>query len=233
MQCLVGLVDTSNADPLRQLTAARTTFTLVPTQQAYIVGADPSCDIPIPRPPKILRANVIDMSAQPNPFHIPMRVLEWSEYDGWGIRSALTPLPPALWYDKGYSAIPNPTNPTPPPESNPDPGQGAINIVGMPTAPNQIEFWTPSPLTQVSSLFDDLIFPNGYYEYLLYGTSMRLYPKFGRAINADVKALWDDARRIVESANATPVPVMHLDTGLPNAAPVYWDGRSNRYIGNG
>ena len=34
-----------------------------------------------------------------------------------------------------------------------------INIVGMPTAPNQIEIWTPSPLTQATSLFDDLIFP--------------------------------------------------------------------------
>ena len=231
MQCLVGLVDTSNADPLRQLTAGRTPFFMQPGKQAYTIGADPSCDIPIPRPPGILRANVIDMSAQPNPWHVPMRVLEWSEYDTWGVRNSNTPLPPALWYDQGYAAIPNPTNPTPPPFSNPVLGQGTINIVGMPTAPNQIEIWTPSPLTQASSLFDDLIFPNGYYEYLLYGTCMRVYPKFGRPINADVRALWDDARRIVESANATPAPVMRLDSGLPNAQPQYWDGRSNRYIG--
>ena len=231
MQCLVGLVDTSNADPLRALTAGRTAFLLQPNKQPYTIGADPSCDIPVPRPSTILRANVIDMSAQPNPNHIPMRVLQWSEYDTWGVRNSDTPLPPALWYDQGYSAIPNPTNPSPPPSSNPIAGQGTINIVGMPTAPNQVEIWTPSPLTQATSLFDDLIFPNGYYEYLLYGTCMRVYVKFRRQINADVKALWDDARRVVESANATPAPLMTLDSGLPNAKPAYWDGRSNRYIG--
>ena len=105
------------------------------------------------------------MSAQPNPNHIPMRVLQWDEYNAWGVRNSNTPLPPALWYDQGYKAIPAPTNPTPPPGSSPVPGQGIINIVGNPSAPNQIEFWTPSPLTQATSLFDDLIFPNGYYEY--------------------------------------------------------------------
>ena len=230
MQCLVGLVDTSNADPLRQLTSSRTAFFMTPGQQAYTIGADPSCDIPIPRPAGILRANVIDMSAQPNPNHIPMRVLEWSEYDTWGVRNSNVELPPAIWYDQGYQPIPDPTNPSPPPSSNPVPGQGTLYIVGMPTAPNQIEIWCASPLTQATSLFDDLIFPNGYYEYLLYGTSMRLFVKFARPINKDVKDLWDDARRIVESANTSPAPVMGLDSGLPNAQPYYWDGRSNRYL---
>ena len=59
---------------------------------------------------------------------------------------------------------------------------------------------------------------------------MRIYPKFGRKISDDVKALWDDARRIVESTNSSPAPVMALDSELPNAQPAYWDGRSNRYL---
>jgi hypothetical protein len=230
MQALVGLVDTSNADPLRQLTASRTAFFMTPNQQSYTIGADPSCDIPVPRPVKILRANVIDMSAQPNPNHIPMRVLEWSEYDTWGTRNSLVSLPPAIWYDAAYDPIANPTNPAPPPATNPDLGQAAINIVGMPMAPNQIEFWAARPLTQATSYFDQLVFPPGYYEYLLYGTAMRVFIKFGRAISPDIRALWDAARFAVESANASAMPVMRLDTGLPNAQPVYFDARSNRYI---
>jgi hypothetical protein len=229
MQALVALIDSSNADPLRQLTATRTAFFMAPGQQSYTIGADASCDIPIPRPARILRANVVDMAAQPNPNHIPMRVLEWSEYDTWGTRNSLVTLPPAIWYDQGFDRIPNPTDP-PQPYTNPDLGQGTLWIVGMPNAPNQIEIWTASPLTQATSYFDDLIFPPGYYEYLLYGTCMRVFIKFGRPINADVRAQWDEARRIVESANTSPAPVMQLDSGLPNALPVYWDGRSNRYI---
>jgi hypothetical protein len=230
MQCLVGLVDTSNADPLRQLTASRTAFVMQPGKQAYTIGNDPSCDIPVPRPENIQRANVIDMHAQPNPNHVPMRVLQWSEYDTWGTRNSLVSLPPAIWYDGGFDPIPNPTNPTPPPTSNPALGQGTIWIVGMPTDPNQIEFWTARPLTQATSYFDDLVFPPGYYEYFLYGVTGRLCIKFARPISAEIAALWNEARRTVESANASPAPVMQLDTGLPNAQPVYWDGRSNSYI---
>jgi hypothetical protein len=80
------------------------------------------------------------------------------------------------------------------------------------------------------SNFDDLVFPPGYYEYLLYGTCVRLYPRFGRPIDPSVAALYTEARRIIESANVTPAPVMPLDTGLPQSRPPYWDGRTNRWI---
>ena len=229
-QCLIALVDTSNADPLRQLTETRNSFALVPGQQAYMIGPDPSLDIPQPRPAKILRANVVDMNAQPNPFHIPMRVLEWDQYNAWGVRNSPTPLPLALWYDRGYNAIPNPTNPSPPPENVPDAGYGTINIVGMPTAPNPVEVWFRAPLTQASTYFDELVFPPGYYEYLLYGTCIRLYPKFTRKPDPTVLQLYKDARLAVESANASPMPVMPLDSGLPNSRGAWWDGRTNSWI---
>ncbi len=230
-QCLVGLIDTSNADPLRRLTAARVPFTLRPPQQAYTIGPDPSLDIFASRPQKIQRANVVDMTQPANPNYIPMRVLEYSEYLRERIRASDTPLPSALWYDRGYEPIANPTNPNPPPVTNPDPGYGTINIVGQPSAANGIELWASAPLTQASTLLDDLVFPPGYYEYLLYGTVIRLYPKFGRDPDATVVGLWGEARRLIESANAVAMPVMTLDSGLPSSGNVYFDGRTNRYIG--
>jgi len=212
------------------LAATRTTFTLIPGQQAYNIGPDPSMDIQAARPQKIYRANVVDLSAMPNPNHIPIRMLEWSEYNTWGIRNSPTPLPQAAWYDRGYSAIANPTNPNPPPENVPDIGYGTLNIIGMPSAPNQIEFWAASPLTQFATLFDELVFPPGYYEFLLYSTCVRLYPKFSRPPDATVVALQKEARLAVESGNITPAPVMPLDSGLPRSKPQYWDGRTNHYI---
>ena len=230
MQALTGLIDSSNANPLQQLTARRGAFTLQPGLRNYTVGPDPSCTVNAPRPAKILRANVIDMAAQPTPNHIPVRVLEWSEYENWGVRDAATTLPQALWYDRGYDPIPNPTNPTPPPSTAPVPGQGTVWTIGTPNAPNQIEFWAASPLTQASTLFDDLIFPPGYYEYLLYGTCLRLYPKFSRPPDATVAMLFKEARLVVESANVTPAPVMALDSGLPGSTPAWWDGRTNSWV---
>jgi hypothetical protein len=210
----------------------RATFLLQPPQQAYTIGPDPSLDINAPRPQRILRANVIDMTALPNPSHTPMRVLEWHEYDRSPLRNSVTPLPEALWYDRGYGAIPNPTpNPNPPPDSFPVPGYGTITILGVPSAPNPVEFWAAQPLTQASTYFDDLIFPPGYYEYLLYGTCVRIYPRFGRTVDPTIAALYQDAKLTIESANVIPAPAMRTDSGLPSRGGGYWDGRTNTWIG--
>jgi hypothetical protein len=232
-QCLVGMVDTSNADPLRMLTAQRAVFSLAPPQQAYTIGPDPSLDINAPRPQKILRANVVDLSSGPDAARTPMRVMEWHEYDRAQLRNSQTALPTALWYDRGYSAIPAPTNPNPPPESNPVPGFGTINLLGIPTAPNVVEFWAAQPLTQASTYFDDMLFPPGYYEYLLYGTCVRVYPRFGRAVDPTILGLYQDAKMVVESANVIPAPAMRTDSGLPGAEGGWWDGRTNTWLGRG
>jgi hypothetical protein len=229
MQALIGLIDSSNSNPLQQLTARWNSFPLAPGKRSYTIGSDPYCDINLARPSKILRANVIDITAQPTPNHIPMRVLEWPEYENWGVRNAQTTLPQALYYDRGYDQIPQIENPNPTPEAVPVRGQGTIWIIGTPNAPNLVEFWAASQLTQFSTLFDDLIFPPGYYEYLLYGTCTRLYPKFSRPPDATVVSLFQAARLNIESANVTPAPVMQLDSGLPGSRGAYWDGRTNSY----
>jgi hypothetical protein len=231
------MVDSSNADPLRMLTAQRATFMLAPPKQAYTIGPDPSLDIQAPRPERILRANVIDMNAQPNPAHNPMRVLEWHEYDRSPLRNTAIPLPTALWYDRGYAAIPNATNPAPPlppPPSGPLPGYGTITILGIPSALNPVEFWAAQPLTQASTFLDDLIFPPGYYEYLLYGTCVRIYPRFGRPVDPTIAALYQDTKLTIQSANVIPAPAMRTDSGLPGGARGgYWDGRTNTWVGRG
>jgi hypothetical protein len=230
MKCLTGLVDTSNADPLRGLTVQRKTFLLTPPDQSYTIGPDQSLDINAPRPQKILRANLADLSAAPNVPHYPMRVMQWHEYDASPLRATATPLPTALYYDRGFSEITNPTNP---PENDlPMPGYGTIMILGLPTAANAVEFWASQPLTQHSNYFDDLIVPPGYYEYLLYGTCIRIYPRFGRAVDQTIAALYQDAKQVIEAANVIPAPAMPTDSGLPGSrSGGQWDGRSNSWIG--
>jgi hypothetical protein len=201
-QCLAGLIDTSNADPLRMLTAQRVTFTLTPPKQAYTIGPDPSLDIEAPRPRRILRANVAQANAGVNAPQSPMRVMAWHEYDRASQRNTLTPLPTAIWYDRGYAAIPNPTNPNPPPENFPVPGFGTITILGVPTAANVIEFWAAQLISEATSYFDELIFPPGYYEYLLYGTCVRIYPRFARPVDPTIAALYQDAKLTIGSTNA-------------------------------
>src|SRR4051812_39726878 len=87
-QKLVGLIDTSNADPLRELTTRRYSFLLTPGQQAYTIGLDSSLDINQPRPSRILRANLMDTGAFLNPIYSKIRVLQWSEYQQWGVRAS-------------------------------------------------------------------------------------------------------------------------------------------------
>lgn len=227
-RALLGLLDTSNADPLKQLVESAAQFPLVPGKQAYTIGPDASLDINQPRPADIMRANIIDLSALPNPNHIHIAVLTWSEYESWGVRNSPTPLPRALWYDGGFLPIPNPANPPVDPAIYP--GYGTINIIGTPSAPNVIEFWTRTPLTRITSYFDTLVFPEGCYEYLLYGLTIRLYPRFGRPVDPTIASLYSEARLAFESANATPAPRLGLDGGLPNVAGSYWDGRTNQWI---
>jgi hypothetical protein len=227
-RALLGLIDTSNADPLKQLVEARAQFALSPGKQAYTIGPDSSLDINQPRPQDILRANVIDLTALPGVNHVRVDVLTWSEYEEWGVRNSPTPLPQALWYDRGFQPIPNPVDP--PADPAVYPGFATIYIVGTPTAPNLIEFWARTALTPATSYFDTLFFPDGYYEYLLYGLTIRLYPRFGRPVDPTVASLYSEARLALESANATPAPRMQLDGGLPNVGGGYWDGRTNSWI---
>jgi hypothetical protein len=229
-RALIGLVDTSNADPLKQLTTARRNFTLVPPRQIYTIGPDSSMDINAPRPAKILRANLIDLTSSPNPPYNPMMILDWDGYQSYRLRETMTQIPYSLWYDGLDIPIPNPVDP---PENDLVPVAGFGNIVlpFVPTAPNVIEFWAAYPLTQASSLFDDLVFPAGYYEYLLYGTCVRLYPRYGRDISQAVADLYTAARLLVESANSTPGPVVAMDSGLPSRGGGYWDGRTNTFLG--
>lgn len=233
-RALIGLVDTANADQLKELTTAQKTFTLQPGKQIYTVGADSSLDINMPRPAKILRANLIDISqgglAALNPPYNPMAVLDWDAYQTWRLRNTQTPIPRALWFDRRNDPIPAPAD-TPPNPLTPVAGYGNICLPEYPTAANQIEFWAPLPLTQASTLFDDLVFPSGYYEYLLYGTCIRLYMRYGRDVDAGVAELYKEARLAIESANATPAPVMQLDSGLPGGPETYWDARTNTFLG--
>jgi hypothetical protein len=201
--CLAGLIDTSNADPLRMLTAQRATFMLAPPKQTYTIGPDPSLDINAPRPRSILRANVAQANAGVNAAHSPMRVMAWHEYDRSPLRNTPTALPTGLWYDRGYAAIPSPTNPNPPPENFPVPGFGTITILGIPTAANPIEFWAAQLVSEATSYFDDLIFPPGYYEYLLYGTCVRIYPRFGRPVDPTIAALYQDAKLTLGSVSGS------------------------------
>jgi hypothetical protein len=229
-RALIGLVDTSNADPLKQLTTARNMFTLKPPQQIYTIGPDSSLDINAPRPAKILRANLIDLTSAPNPPYNPMEILDWDGYQNFRLRATQTQIPRALWFDGQDNPIENPTDP-PANDLAPVPGYGNIVLPDQPTAPNIIEYWAAQPLTQASSLFDDLVFPAGYYEYLLYGTCIRLYMRYGRDIVQGVADLFTAARLSVESANATPGPVMATDSGLPGRGGGYWDGRTNTFLG--
>ena len=229
-RALIGLVDTMAADPLKKLTNASIGFTLTPGKQAYTIGADSSLDINASRPQTILRGNVLDPAAQPNPLRTPILIFDADTYARSNLRNSPTPKPFALWYDQGYSPVPAPADP--PPDYAPLPGYGTSNFVGSPTAANPVELWAAAPLTQASSWFDDLVFPPGYYEYLLYGTTIRLYPRFGRDPDPTVVGLFKDAQLALESANAMPAPIMQLDSGLPR--PVQsgrWDARTNRYTG--
>ena len=225
---LVGMVDTCNADPLRELTAARSIFQLQPGKQSYTIGQDSSLDIIEPRPSRILRAHGVYASALPNPQPYSIPVLNWSEYERMGNQGTPVDMPTGLFYDRNCAPIPAPNDPAP--DFGVVPGFGTIWFVGVPIQANFVEFWTARPLTQASTHFDDLVFPTGYYEFLLYGLCARLYPAFGREPDATVLALYKDSQRIVESANATPAPVMRLDSGLPGGAPGYWDGRSNQWV---
>jgi hypothetical protein len=231
-RALIGLTDTMNADPLKKLTTARILFLTQPGKLSYTIGADSSLDINKPRPQSILRANVAYANTDPVPLFSPIAVLTDDGYRRAQTRNAPAPVPTALWYDRGYSAIAAPADPALDP-ALPVPGYGTINLIGMPTAANFVELWAAQPLTQASSQFDDLVFPPAYYEYLLYGTTIRLYPRFARDADPVVLGLFKDAQIALESANAQPAPVSPLDSGLPGGGGGYWDGRTNSYVGRG
>lgn len=138
-------------------------FNLVANTQTYFIGSGATWNTA--RPTWIDFAGLLDITsgASPTPEY-PIHIFNDDEWARIVQKGRTSTLPTAIWYDRTY-----------------DSARGTINVYPVPTLANQIVLYSPVPVgefTLPDDLTEEVSFPPGYRDFLMYHLAIRLAPTF-------------------------------------------------------
>lgn len=151
-------------DAVRQYTFTVQRVVLAPLtlKQVYSVGPSATADFNIPRPAKINRYSILNLSNPIIPIELPLDSLteaQWQSYPSKNIGSAL---PQVVWDDQQF------------PLRN-------LTFFPVPTVNVNFVLYVWQALSTWPDYVTDLTFPPGYAEFFTYELAFRCVPSFGAA----------------------------------------------------
>ena len=168
--------------------------------QSYDIGPSAAAPFNVRKPPCIINANIVDSNG--------VRVSHLAIIDD-DVRAGITvpnipsSLPGALNYKRGNET-------------------GVLTFYPKPGAGYRVELETWADLPEFTDLTTPAVFPNGYYDMLVYGLAQRFgTPGWGRGPSATIDGLFGQAKQRVLSLNLSPTPLMAVD---PRSAGVRQQG---------
>ena len=179
-------------------------YTLTPSQVSYTIGPV-GADFTAPRPVEITQANIV-LAGSPA-VHCPLKLIDDQEWASISVREIPTTLPLKLYNDGAY---PN----------------SRLYFWPYPTAANDLELFTSSQLTRFAKQTDDVSFPPGYEDALVYNLAVRLSGQFGTVLRGDVAATAKEGKALVKSRNsAAPRLITEPPSGARRAYRTYRSGQ--------
>jgi hypothetical protein len=202
-----SMLDTWAADRLTIFSVVPTTFPLLAGKQSYSIGLG-GADFNVPRPLWIENAGIISTANALQPFELPVRVLDDSEWASITIKNVASQLAWYLWYDYAFQG---------------PLGWGNIKVWPIPTASTtQLVLYLPTPLTNFISLQEALILPPGWEEALRTNLAIRLCPEFGRPVDPVVAKLAIDGYAMLCRANKRE-QLLSVDAALVSESNGVWN----------
>lgn len=172
-------------------------FNLIPNHAPHTIGPNGDFNIPL-RPVKIVGANFILSSGSSNPIDSPeIRIKDADWWQSNPTKSLQSSIVTHLYYDPA----------TPLGNLNFWPICNVVN-------PVRLEMW--NSLAQPISAQSTLALPPGYWDATVLSLARKMCPVFNKPFSADLKAMWNEAMRIIESNNDKP-PRISTDDGSPNS----------------
>lgn len=203
---LNSMIDGWKIEGLLMYCTRRSTWDVVIGQAVYSIG--PGGDFDMERPEHIHRASYLVPSTPSNrPAEIAMSViLTFEEWQQIIVKSTQSTFPFAIYYQPFVPL-------------------GAINFYPVPNQVSTIVLYTPQTMSEVATVDDPIIVPNGFREMLEYNLAVavhELYPKKPMAASVEVKAEW--YKRRVKANQLTPLFVGSDGGAIQNLANAQWLG---------
>jgi hypothetical protein len=210
LTALNAMVDAWATERLMMFTTGRNLYNLAQNQQVYQIGPL-GPDWIAPRPEYIDGAGLLLTNSDPTQvLEIPLEVLrtdkEWARVRAKGITSQL---PTKLYYDRGFST------------GGGNLGSGNVAVWPVPLVANQIALYTPTIVSQFTSLTQTISLPPGYNRALAYNLAIEYAPEFTVQPSEVVVAVAQMSKDSLKRAN---LQLDKLRTDLPRGEHGgHWD----------
>lgn len=179
MKALNRMLDSWTNESLMIPSKVREVFALVASQQTYTWGAGGNWNSA--RPQRIEQALCQIVGTTPL-LELPCDILNQAQYANVRIKATPSVFPTAIYND----------------DANP---LANINVWPVPTAVNNMVFYSWKPLADLATLTTALSLPPGFEDAIMYNLAIRLAPMFGKPISMEVAGIAAESKANVKRMN--------------------------------
>ncbi len=200
LDVLNDMIDSWNIERLMIFTIQRQTFSLTAGQQVYTLGT--GGDFNVPRPVRIERMGIINLSNPAQPLELPLEYLTDTQWAQIPVKNISSALPLKVWDDQNY------------PLRN-------LSYWCVPSVAVDTAIYAWAQLTGFADLTTEYVFPPGYPKALRYHLACDLAPEYGREIPTAVAVQANLAKAAIKSFNI-PIIDLRCDPAVVNpSARIY------------
>ncbi len=180
---LRGMLANWSINNLLGTSVVREEFDLIPGQQKYTLGPDPTADFETSRPVAIVSAALLNEASTNYESRIELRTAaQWAAIKSKGVTSSM----PNFIYIEGASPLEK------------------INVWPVPNEAKKLVLYSTKILSDVMGPNDEVNFPPGYEQALAYNLAIILAPEFGRSVTPEVAAIASTSLGDIKRKNISP-----------------------------
>lgn len=165
----------------------------VPVPQAF--GYTVPGDFKVPRPLRVHNSFTRINTSGTSGLDYPIELVDREQYIQIGYKGISAPWPIAMWY--------NPCMP-----------YGMLSFYQNPSGSGELHLFTDTILTNLDSLTQPVVIPQGYVRWIKWALAKELAPEYGKSWTPTMQANWKEASDFVKSLNKNPTPVSNYDQFL-------------------
>lgn len=158
-------------------------FDFVPNQATYSLG--PTGDWVTERPMTLDYCYVRYAAGSGTPVDTPVQILNDAQRAAITAKSILSPIPTSVYYN---AEVPN----------------AKLTFWPVPSSTYSAVLWLNSPLLTFDNLSDELQFPRGYEQALVYNLAIQLAPMYNKSVKPEVIVIAEKSMSSMKTINASP-----------------------------
>jgi hypothetical protein len=152
-------------------------------------------DFKISRPLRVFNSFTRITTSGTSGLDYPIEVVSQERYNEIGYKGISAPWPICMWY--------NPTMPL-----------GNLYFYQNPSGSGSLHLLTDTILTNLVSLTQNVVLPQGYVRWIKWALAKELAPEYGKGWSQTMENNWKEAQDLVKSLNKVPTPVTRYDACL-------------------